>query len=214
MENVFRLGRLRTDGQRQDSGGVVRFPVGQPRNGRYRVKFDGGTRHPQVLRQCFGRQGEVTVPPFHCRNHLLVRAGSGGTKAKVCKEPLYLSQINPEPCDFDEPAAPANDLIEAARALTSKVAGTELRNFAAESQILRSLRIAQHDVGGAGKYEFAGIEPRNGSSRNAPAWHWHSDCMRVEYRLVGRQVGHPGCRLRLPVHDKKVPAAFLAQFSE
>ena len=174
------------------------------------VDLEGGSRQPHALGEDLAQQVRVVVA-FNGDDDAVVRPGAGRLHTEVRQEPLHLPQVNAQPDDLDEPAAPAHHFVDARRVQPGKVAGAELRNGPARGEVRRAFGIAKHDVGAAVD-KFAVLQPRHGVDPERAAGHRDTHRARHLGRQFRRQVCHPCRRFGLAVHHEKFPAAAAAEF--
>ena len=126
--------------------------------------------------------------------------------AEVRKDAFDLPEVNAEPDDFHEPAAPADNLVQARRIRSGQIAGAELMDGPAQGKILRALRVPEHHVR-ARVDKLAVLHAGNGVDAEAAARDGNSDGPGAAGRQTWRKVCHPCGGLRLSVHHEEVPPA-------
>ena len=140
-------------------------------------------------------------------------------QAGVGELALDAVEVDPQPEDLGVPAEPSVHLPQAVGALSAEVAGAQLDQLGAASQVGALLGVAHHHVG-SGVDELAdvvgetGREPRHRLDAQRPAGHRHADGVRPFEHQVGGKVGHPGGRLGLAVHHVEVPPAAPPELGE
>lgn len=139
-----------------------------------------------------------------------VGPGHGRCHAEILEDPLDLPQVDPQPHNLDEAAAPANDFVEPTRPESGEVACVQLGDLPAAGEVRRVFGVAQHDVG-PGVDQFAIVQPRDRFQPEGSPGNRYANRMRMLGGLIRREVRHPGRRFGLAVHDEEVPAVFLSE---
>ena len=174
-----------------------------------RVNLESGTRHPHALGKDLAQQARVVVT-LDGDDETVVGPGAGCLHAKVSQYPLHLPEVNAQSDDFDEPAAAPHDFVDSCRVLPGEVAGAELGDAPALSEVLGGLGVAEHDVG-ACVDELAMLQAGNGVEAECASGDGDADGAGDRGREFRRQVCHPGGGLRLAVHHEQIPALAAAE---